>query len=132
MKNTTDEELINFFASLGSFKDERFFIYQLHITWKIFIWFIYSGALIIGTAAKIVLFCHIFKSKLKEQPINILIFAEQVVHHFCATFILIAPCLSLPLDISPGSNFTEHFLLQLTQESVSFLSFRYYIFCIKA
>ena len=123
MKNTTDQEVMIYLTSLASFKDERFFLFQLHVIWKIFIWFIYCGTLIIGSYAKIVLYCHIFKTKLKDQPINVLIFAEQAVHHFCNIFILTGLCLSIPLDMSPGFNFTDHFLLQLKQISIPFYIF---------
>jgi hypothetical protein len=58
--------------------DERSFLLQLSVPWKISILISITSSLAIGWIAKAVIFSHIFTTKIKEQPINALILIEQV------------------------------------------------------
>ena len=102
-------ELAGFFQSLASFSDERYFVLQLSPSMKMYVWLLMAGSLIIGSLAKYLMYSHILKSKIKEQPINVLIFIEQVIHHLCQCYVLFAICVSLPLGISPGELFEKYF-----------------------
>jgi hypothetical protein len=45
---------------------------------KVMLWIAIAGSLGIGWLAKILIYRHIFKTSIKDQPINILILIEQV------------------------------------------------------
>ena len=59
--------------------DERSFLLQLSGSWKISILISITASLVIGWIAKALIFSHIFKTKIAEQPINALIFIDQVL-----------------------------------------------------
>jgi hypothetical protein len=69
----------DFFALANlNFADERTFLLQLSGSWKISILILITSSLAIGWIAKAMIFSHIFTTKIKEQPINALIFIDQV------------------------------------------------------
>jgi hypothetical protein len=68
-----------------------------------------TSSLITGWFAKSVIYLHIFKTKIKEQPINVLVFIEQLVHHFCGNFVLINITFSLPLGLSIADMIEKYF-----------------------
>ena len=102
MPNLTNTDLINFFERLPSFSDERFFLLLLPTPKKIFFWFILTGSLAVGSIAKIAMYSHILNSRIKEQPINVLIFIEQLIHHICNFFVLFSIWISFPFGVAPG------------------------------
>jgi hypothetical protein len=57
-------------------------------------------SLIIGWLSKSIIYRHIFRTGIKEQPINILIFIEQLIHHFCGNFVLVNFAASLLVGVS--------------------------------
>jgi hypothetical protein len=109
MEYIKTKDLTGFYLSLSSFSDERFFLLQLSSLAKTYIWLLMAGSLIVGSLAKFLLYSHILNSKIKEQPINVLIFIEQVIHHLSHFYVLFAICISLPLGISPGEMFQNYF-----------------------
>ncbi len=98
-----------FIQSSMQFTDERTFLLKLSFFWKTVTWFLVTGSLITGWIAKSVIYLHIFKTKIKEQPINILVLIEQLVHHFCGNFALISNTFSLPLGLSIGEMIDKYF-----------------------
>ena len=109
MGSSKVNELAGYFQSLPSFSDERYFVLQLSPPMKMYVWLFMAGSLIIGSLSKFLIYTHILNSKIKEQPINVLIFIEQVIHHLCQCYVLFAICVSLPLGISPGELFEKYF-----------------------
>ena len=127
MTNATNRDLTDYFEKLASFSDERFFILTLSKPLKIILWIMLAGSLIIGSIAKIIMYTHILKSRIKEQPINVLLFIEQVIHHMCNFFILFTICISLPLGISPGEIIDTYFCNIIQKEFICFLFFNAHI-----
>ncbi len=105
MYNFTNKELISYFEKLPSFSDERFFLLLLPPHQKAMILFIMTASLVIGFFAKITMYSHIYHSRIKEQPINILILIEQVIHHICNIFISFSICISYSFGMLPGDFF---------------------------
>jgi len=99
MKNT-QKEIFDLTESSMLFTDERTFMLKLSFFWRIIIWISVTGSLITGWIAKSAIYLHIFKTNIKDQPINILILMEQIVHHICGNFLLINITFSLPLGLS--------------------------------
>jgi hypothetical protein len=102
MSNLTNIELVNYFERLPSFSDKRFFLLSLPCHLKMIFWFTLTTSLIVGSIAKIAMYSHILNSRIKEQPINVLIFIEQVIHHICNFFVLFSICISYPHGMAPG------------------------------
>jgi hypothetical protein len=102
-------EMLQFVQSLVQFTDEQTFLLKLSIFWKIFVWFSVTLSLLVGWVAKSVIYHHILKNNIKEQPINILILIEQLVHHFCGNFILINIIFSFPLRLSIAEMIDKYF-----------------------
>jgi hypothetical protein len=76
METTNIED---FFAMTNlNLTDERSFLLQLSGSWKSSISIAIAASLVIGWIAKALIFFHIFKTKITEQPINALIFIDQV------------------------------------------------------
>ena len=46
---------------------------------KILMWLLITGSLIVSTFAEMAIYSHIRKTKISEQPINILILSEHLV-----------------------------------------------------
>ena len=109
MEYFKENELTGFFYSLTNFSDERYFVLQLSPSMKMYAWLFMACSLVIGSLAKFLMYSHILNSKIKEQPINVLILIEQIIHHFCQFYVLFAICISLPLGISPGELFQKYF-----------------------
>ena len=84
------------------FSSEESFLLKLSFQWKMLLWFLVTTSLIIGWICKSLIFSHIFKTKISEQPINILICAEQFVHLCCSSFILFNLTLTIPSNLSIG------------------------------
>ena len=61
-------------------------------------WLLITGSLIVGTIAKKAIYSHIFKTKISEQPINILILSEHLVRHACSIVLLASLSISLMFD----------------------------------
>jgi hypothetical protein len=101
MKNT-QKEIFDLAQSSMLFTDERTFMLKLSFFWRIIIWIFVTGSLITGWIAKSAIYLHIFKTNIKDQPINILILMEQIVHHICGNFLLVNITFSLPLGLSIG------------------------------
>jgi hypothetical protein len=113
---------MNYFERLPSFSDERFFLLLLPEPQKILLWLILTWSLAIGSFAKIAMYSHIYHSKIKEQPINILILIEQVIHHVCNFFISFSICISYPFGILPG-DFINLFFGNLFEKELCCLVF---------
>ena len=105
----TEQEMFAFIQSSMQFTDERTFLLKLSFFWKMIIWITVTTSLITGWLAKSVIYNHIFKTKIKEQPINVLVFIEQLVHHFCGNFVLINITFSLPLGLSIAEMIDKYF-----------------------
>ena len=88
MPNQSDN--IGFHRVLESFQDERFFIFQLTAPSKILMWLLMTGSMIIGSSAKMAIYFQIIKTKLADQPINILIFTENLLNHLSNVFTLVS------------------------------------------
>ena len=84
MANITD--LSDFYRKLDLFLDEHFFVFKLDTIWKVMVWLLMMGSLAIGSIAKLAIYSHIFKTKIIEQPINILIFVQNFLNHQCNLF----------------------------------------------
>ena len=123
MLNLTNTELISFFERLPNFSDERFFLLLLPVTQKIVIWLILTGSLAVGSIAKVKMYSHIFHSKIREQPINVLIFIEQIIHHICNFFISFSICITYPLGFLPGEFFHLIFGNVIDKESFCLVFF---------
>ena len=106
---SSEQETFDFVQSSLQFTDERTFLLKLSFFWKIVIWFLVTGSLIIGWICKFVIYLHIFKTNIRDQPINVLILMEQLVHHFCGNFILVNISLSLPLGLSVQEMIDQYF-----------------------
>ena len=52
----------------------------------------------VGTFAEMVIYSHIFKTKISEQPINILILSEHLVRHICSIILMASLWISLLVD----------------------------------
>jgi hypothetical protein len=50
----------------------------LFVDSKALLWIMMASSLLIGWSAETIIYKHIFKTGIKEQPINVLIFIEQV------------------------------------------------------
>ncbi len=109
MEYLKDKEFAGFFQSLSSFSDDRYIVLQLSPSMKMCAWILMASSLIIGSWAKFLMYSHILNSKIKEQPINVLILIEQVVYHFCQFYVLFPICVSLPFGISPGEMIQKYF-----------------------
>ena len=106
---STHQEIFEFIQSSEQFTDERTFLPKLSFFWKIIIWISVTSSLITGWFAKSVIYLYIFKTKIKGQPINVLVFIEQLVHHFCGNFVLINITFSLPLGLSIADMIEKYF-----------------------
>ena len=106
---SSKQEMIQFVQSSAQFTDERTFLLKLSFFWKIIIWFSVTISLITGWIAKFVIYLHIFKTNIKDQPINALILIEELVHHFCGNFNLVSYTFSIPLGLSIGEMIEKYF-----------------------
>ena len=95
-----EEEILLLFKTWTNASDERSFLLKLSTFWKIIIWIFVMLSLIIGCVAKVFMYNHFIDSSFKETPINVFILIEQIIHHFCGTFVLTNFLISLQLDIS--------------------------------
>ena len=107
MANNT--ELFEFSLSILQFTDERTFLLKVSLFWKITIWICVTGSLLVGWIAKLVIYLHIFKKNINEQPINVLILIEQLVHLFCGNLVLLSTSLSLPMGLSIAEMIEKYF-----------------------
>ncbi len=89
-------------SQLIHLKDERFFVLQLPIFWKSLIWISVTGSWIVGSLSKNALYSHIRGTKVQDQPINVLILIEQIVHHICSSLTTLSLSLGILLGISPS------------------------------
>ena len=53
-------------------------------------WLLMTASMIIGSSAKMAIYFQIIKTKLADQPINILIFTENLLNHLSNVFTLVS------------------------------------------
>ena len=94
------DEIVELVLAMQNFTDERSFLLRMQGTKKALLWLAITASFIIGWYTKVLIYQHILRTKLKEQPINILILFEQVIQHFSGNFVLLTLCLSLMLQMS--------------------------------
>ena len=109
MANNTEHELIDLTQFRIQFTNERTFLLELSFFWKVVVWISVTASLIVGWIAKFVIYHHIFQKNINEQPINVLILTEQLVHHFCGNISLLSTSLSIPMGLSIGEMIEKYF-----------------------
>jgi len=98
--NNIDNETLAFHLATFEFIDVRTILLKMSTEWKIIFWLAITLSLMIGWLTKSIIYSHILRTQIKEQPINILIFIEQFIHHFCGNFVLINFSVSLWIGVS--------------------------------
>ena len=94
------DKIAELISSAGTFTDETTFLLNMSFLGRALLWLAITSSLLIGWFTKFLIYIHIFKTKIKEQPINILILIEQVILHYCGNFVLLTLSLSLLLNQS--------------------------------
>ena len=94
------DDIATLVRAAQTFNDEKTFLLKMTGIGKALLWLTITGSLSLAWFTKILIYAHIFKTKLREQPINILILIEQFVQHYCGNFVLLSLCLSLLFQIS--------------------------------
>ncbi len=95
-----DNEITGVIFSMSAFTDERSIIIKMSTLSKIVLWLAINVSLLVGWFSKGLIYTHIFKTNIREQPINILILIEQLIHHFCGNFVLVNFSTSLLFGLS--------------------------------
>ena len=70
LQDTTEMDWLELWKALQNFESQESFILKLSVQWNILLWLLITTSLLIGWISKALSFGHIFKSKIKEQPIN--------------------------------------------------------------
>ena len=86
-------------------------------------WLLITGSLVVSTFAEMAIYSHIRKTKISEQPINILILSEHLVRHTCSSVLQAFLSISLMFDLSL-KQMMERFELE---NSTSFCWFFHYV-----
>ena len=94
------DEIAQLIFNAQNFTDERTFLLNMSFPGRVLLWLAITTSFLAGWFTKVLIYAHIFKTKIKEQPINILIFIEQVIQHYCGNFVLLMLSLSLLLNWS--------------------------------
>ena len=76
-------------AMSADMTDSRSVLLKMSSHWKILLWLTIMSSLMLGWLSKRLIYTHIFKTKIQEQPINVLILIKQVIHHFCGNLVLV-------------------------------------------
>jgi len=83
-----------------NFTDETTFLLKMSLPGKAGLLLAITTSFLIGWITKVLIYKHIFRTKIEEQPINILILIEQVLQHYTGNFLLLTIALSLLLNES--------------------------------
>ena len=84
-----DQKELDFVQVLKTFsggESDQEFLYRLSPLCKLLLWFITLSSLAIGWIMKSVIFKYIAKTGFKDQPINLMILTEQIVHFVSGSF----------------------------------------------
>jgi len=84
-----DNETLNFIFAASNFTDNRSVLLKMSTQAKILFCFATFLSLSIGWVSKCMIYLHIFRRNIRDQPINILIFIDQLIHHFCGNLALV-------------------------------------------
>jgi len=103
------EELYYFLKAADSFSDERAFLFKLSLSCRLITCTGVIASLFVGWMSKMYIYRHIFETRIRDQPINLLLLAEQVVNHICGSFVLLAFLSYVTFNVPAGNNTIKTF-----------------------
>ena len=112
-----DQKELDFVQVLKTFsggESDQEFLYRLSPLCKLLLWFITLSSLAIGWIMKSVIFKYIAKTGFKDQPINLMILKEQIVHFVSGSFVLISYLMSQSMGLSVGDMIRDYSLSLIT------------------